>query len=458
MIRRRIDVEAKLHGLSVLHIGAGWPEGPPPEQPLPDTGSADDQTLKAEVRTIQRDGAGYPWIPGSSLKGTMRRLLAPGVAADRLFGLVKMEGGGVESLVRVFGAAWVNDEAPSVADRPYAATWGRAGTYLSAQTTVDPASGVADDHKLYWTELAPEGAVFRFRASLLWSAGRSADGDQRDLDDFVQVLAGMAHADGFQIGAGAADGYGRMRLLPDTLNVEERHLRQEDGLVRCASPAPLARRVADALAKPTAATATTVLRLHLKPKGLSPFAILDSSHRTDDSLDPGDPGRVQLRAQRRRNGDGSARPLVQGPSLMGALRARCDWLQRLHDLRSGQNGRPPIGEPALLELFGHTRQRARLRLRTLSVLDGSREQRLTSVKIDRFSGAPIDGDLFTIDAFCNVQMVATLEIDPVSEPASRLADLLWEDLGRRGLSLGHGASRGFGWLSVDRIQGSGEAA
>ena len=431
MIRRRIDVSARLLALSPLHVGESRTKSIVLDR---------SRNVPTEVRTIQRDGSGNPWIPGSSLKGMMRRLITN---PEQLFGSAKTEGGGEESLVRVFGATWTDGSEQNLAGRPYAQMDGRVGSYIAAQTMIDPAGGVADDHKLFLTELVAEGAIFEFRAALIWAPGRKQD--QEDLAGFAEVLAAMISERGFQIGHGAADGFGQMRLVSDSVGVEDRVLVAGEGLVANPSHANLRQQISNIVAK---SVPRKGIRLELNSKTLSPFAILDSSHSVDGNQDRTDPDRVQLKAQRSGTEGKAVTPLVHGPSLMGALRARADWLLRLHNMRAEATTEMTIGDKALLELFGETGRRAKLQLRTFAVADGSEQQRVTSVKIDRFSGAPMDGGLFTIDAFRGVNLKAELDLDGVSEDANRLAQLLWQDLNRSGVSLGYGASRGFGWFEV----------
>lgn len=85
---------------------------------------------------------------------------------------------------------------------------------------------------------------------------------------------------------------------------------------------------------------------------------------------------------------------------------------------------------------------------------------LTSVKLDRFSGAPIDNALFTtrayIDPVFRVELRVRNRTGALNGKAVLDADLtLWdrlvEHLVRRGIVLGHGGNKGFGWFRCEQV-------
>jgi hypothetical protein len=111
------------------------------------------------------------------------------------------------------------------------------------------------------------------------------------------------------------------------------------------------------------------------------------------------------------------------------------------------------------ELFGINGFRGLLKVR-LEKFSGNRLETITSVKLDSFSGAPIDNALFKTEAFLGTTLDFSLGIRPrkhrdeggdwgtrtVSAEALALYELLVADIRRNGLTLGHGAAKGFGWF------------
>lgn len=105
-------------------------------------------------------------------------------------------------------------------------------------------------------------------------------------------------------------------------------------------------------------------------------------------------------------------------------------------------------------LFGVTGWRGLLAVESIRVIRPGGKQTFTSVKLDRFSSAPIDGALFSVEAFVDPVFEVTLRLAPrekapITLEAQSLFDRLLNDIKDMGLMLGHGGSRGFGWFSVD---------
>ena len=90
---------------------------------------------------------------------------------------------------------------------------------------------------------------------------------------------------------------------------------------------------------------------------------------------------------------------------------------------------------------------AKLAIHSIRLISGGGIWTLPSVKLDRFSGAPIDGGLFATECFVD----PVFEVELVYTGAHKnhfealLADI--KDDGS-GLRLGHGGNRGFGWFTV----------
>ena len=169
--------------LSALHIGSGeFGERAGVE------GKADAET-KPLVGLIVRDVRNSPYIPGTTLKGLLRRLMICDEDRDFLAGKIKTSSpddetdNGRMGALQVRGARLVS---PGKADDlPFAHVVdpGEVGTgvFIAARTAIDPNSGVADDGKLFFQEMVAPGAVFQLRFSLrrvaransTWPAGSS---------------------------------------------------------------------------------------------------------------------------------------------------------------------------------------------------------------------------------------------------------------------------------------------
>jgi len=135
-----------------------------------------------------------------------------------------------------------------------------------------------------------------------------------------------------------------------------------------------------------------------------PFAILDGSFQPEKRSETEAKKGPNARAQTI-TGD---MPLILGSSLSGALRARAVWLE---NLRRHQAGLSLSGDSASIErLFGTTGFRGLLLLEDLT-LHQAQSKPFTSVKLDRFSGAPIDNALVTVQAFTGVQLRAVLAFE-----------------------------------------------
>jgi CRISPR/Cas system CSM-associated protein Csm3 (group 7 of RAMP superfamily) len=446
--------------VSPLHIGTGSPRPPIPEmqagtnEPIP------------EVAAIQRDHDGRPYILGSTLKGLLLRLgqavLTPD-QTDRLFGTIKTENSGVMGALFVRGATQTQTQAGDATGMPYVAMAAEAlgrGVYIAMRTAIDGASGTASHARLFSREMVAPGAKFEFRLVLETTPGTSAQQAQELLSCVAALLKILSAAEGESIGAGQADGMGRVRV--GTNVTYHRVTLGADGrlnpvLVTAPQPAPAATR------KRTAWRVTMVCE--------GPFLIADSSHRPPGDrehadgapADRLDPAAAQVSAQRRGLND----PLLPGESLMGALRARAKWLCAL---RGGAPPGPPPSEPLndaamaalspLDRLFGVTGFRGLLTLGQLDVRSATRWS-YTSVKLDRFSGAPIDQQLFGTAAFIDVKVELTLvlagrgKVGGAGMPTvddNDLAAKLMDDLKKNGLMLGHGGNRGFGWFTCPEVK------
>ena len=102
-------------------------------------------------------------------------------------------------------------------------------------------------------------------------------------------------------------------------------------------------------------------------------------------------------------------------------------------------------------LFGVTGFRARLAIDRLEVKKAE-DFEISSVKLDRFTGGPMDNALFKTQAHRDVEVHVSLRLAHATEADVTFTEQLITDICREGevLVLGHGGSKGFGWFNVAR--------
>lgn len=449
MSRVRYEITATLDVLSPLHVGSGG------TRLLERTRVAGDNEPQPEVAAIARDGNGKPYLPASSVKGVLRReaegLFPP---EDRkqdtrdkvctLFGTIRTESGktpqeGQKGLVNFRGAS--ASALPDVSDAPYGDTADN-GVFVIARTAINPATGTAADHRLFFREAVAPGAQFPFRADIE-VRGENAEARAKEaLEDLLPVLARLTLEVGIGFGASQADGDGRLRLDPTTLSISRRSIGVDGTLVM--EPVDVA--------LPESCEKELPQRIEaFKLACRGPFLVVDSS-RLRKGGDQADKTKPHLSPQTL---DGQ-QPYIGGAGISGALRSRAGWLQQLNG-GPADNERELCVDPATLSsvqrLFGVTGFRGLVTLRAIAVT-GAKEWNVMSVKLDRFSGAPMDNQLFKTMAYVGTQLSFELELGPRTATMGpiqtdiKLFDALCDDVRRNGLELGHGTSKGFGWFEA----------
>lgn len=479
MFGRRYDITATLDLLSPMHVGTG--EFRAMRRP----GSNDT----SNVDLIARDYEDKPYIPPTTVKGLLRRLgeavlTKPGEVAD-LFGDIKVSKTGQMGMLLARGAALAGN-APVTKDYPYASAefvdWPEPGqsaplspgSFIAAHASINPQSGTAADHKLFFQEMCAPGAAFELRLVLIGEDG----GGQARLECLRMVLAALGREQGVPCGGGKGDGAGALKLRAGSLKIVERTIGADGSLKDKTNTA----------APPEIADKTLRWRGAFVCDG--PFISVDSSHvpRNDGKKD-GEARDPSLRYQKGRHGT----PLALGSQVMGVLRARARWLEGLRLLRGGADaaevpgrvdpafsgaGAPDRtvkkpGDVAALKLtsverlFGVTGFAGLLALETMQ-FSGGEELPIASVKLDHFSGAPIDNALFTTLAVIGVRLQIGLALrgrakaGALTQDDERLFRDLVEDMGGKrdqgaaakadatGLTLGHAWGKGFGWFNLEK--------
>lgn len=414
MHKHIVELTGTLTAQTALHLGNG--QRGEVEGLTRKTASGKEESV--QVAEILRDENNLPYLPATSLKGALRARYG-GEAGAELFGHISGadDRGGTMGRLWIYGAICRSSPSP---------------TPPSARTRIDRASGTADDHKLFHMEMVPQGTKFAFRA--IWLTDASGEALTAELAHVATALAPLTSGNGITLGRGGRQGQGLVRLA-DLQAV----LKPWNG-----TPRPVKLPKVDW----RAAGEITNLRLH----GDGPFMIHDPRATPSKTCARQDDADTNiLRALR----DSKDQPLLPGSSLMGALRARAAWLDHGADDRDRvYNPDTPLTPTE--ELFGVTGWRGLLTVDAIEVKKPGKAQCFMSVKIDRFSGAPIDGALFGMEGFVDPEFDVTLRLAPrgnaPSDGARTLFDRLIQDIAAMGLTLGHGAARGFGWFTVEHRQ------
>lgn len=412
----RCDFAFDLVAITPLHIGAGTER----RDLLDPVKGPDGVEKRPLVSAIQRDAAGCPWLPGTALKGALRALDA--AAHTALFGEIKHSDTdlGVMGALLVRGAAMsapgCTQGLPIPRDAAGLALAGD-GVYVAARTAIHPGLGISEPNKLFHAEMVAPGARFRVRLRLETRGDAAAQEAA-----LLALLSAWTLAEGVAVGADAASGMGRLRLDGDVTRTPW-------------SPDEAGALMAEASAtQPLAEAADRVGHL-LRLTCEGPFLTRDP---TETARGAGEDQPPQIAALRL-----AGAPFITGQALSGALRARFAWLCALEAHRTGgaETG-------AVKRLFGALGWRGVLTV-MVEKTSSTEAAQTTSVRIDRFSGGVIDNALFTVDADLGASIDLRLMLDRRATAADNDAlRLLVADLKQCGLSLGHGASRGYGWFTV----------
>jgi len=475
------DITGTVELLSPLHVGSGH------DREIATVKGREGDNTAPGVAAIVRDGDGAPYIPGTTIKGLLRRIGESHGSDDDarrrlecLFGVIKKDGAGTPGRVTVFGMRR-SGSVPAIPDAPFVAgaeaDLGR-GMFVAARTRIDTGTGTAGDHTLFHQEMVAPKTCFQLRLRIDARAGVDISGlSERQLDDhgnhadratrrhrdaradadrileqLLSVLHPLCAEDGQSIGKGQADGFGRLRLSPKSVEIRGRAL-GPNGDLRPHTPGP------KWTAQPAASTVKTI---HLVCDG--PFLVIDASKKPKAGENPdGDRPHISPQSWNDRL------PMLLGSSLSGALRARARWLAMRKALRAGkaeQEIRAIDPHPCrwkredgietltdVQRLFGVTGFRGRLAIARLHVREATPWD-VTSVKLDRFTGGPVDNALFKTRAFLGVSLDVAFAIEdrpvkllaPERKMDQTLFDELLEDIRTNGLVLGHGGNKGFGWF------------
>ena len=351
-----------------------------------------------------RDGCAF--VQGSSLAGALRGWLE--AAADS--GLVKSLFGSQE-----MGGHLIVSNAMFDGD---------TDQYTRPRLKIDAATAAGEDRKKFDMANAGTGAKLSF--SLTW-LGVPEDA-QKELPAVEQALAAM-HAGAIRLGAQKTNGFGQL-----SLTVKKRTFNLQDGKDR-----------RDWLKNKLEGKTLTLPSLEQKRgavflvKGHSDNLLVKTAPEYCDTPDG-------LRSYTPNLHEGE-RIILPGSSIKGAVRGRCAYIAKRLNLeegfvdqyfgredRPGDNGLP--GQVCFED----------------GTLSGVKKDKLSRIRIDRFTGGVFRGGLFTEEP---VSADIVLKITAPEEPAL-CALLLYalRDLGLGLYNLGSGWAIGRGQVGVRAIQAS----
>ena len=425
---------------SDAHIGDGQTVPLCRERPnhvLPSSASEEKETpSRGNVSTVVRGGEGeFPVLPASSIKGALKAWHSNNEEGNdlvSLFGKIKQGADGEMGRFSFETAQMIPDTKQVSVDLPY---WDcDRQTWVATHVAISRESGSADPKRLYFVEMIP--AETRFQIDGIWY-GREEEA-RRFLN---RLLSPFVSHEGLQIGSGARHGQGRFRASSREVRLSRTWYDPVSGEVKSeVSPKQL---VIDEPVLPQ----QTVLEFVCP----GPFQSSDPSRANGDNSDTN-----TIRALKRSYDV----PLLQPTSVAGALRTRAAWISTTNEWGSDDPFKKPSewSKPSDLtpveRLCGISGWKGRLRLQVNNLTGERSEDPLTSIGIDRFSGAVLDSTLFQFEYFHNVVFSLVLHLEPrgAHERDNDLYQKLLSSLHEYGLKLGHATNRGFGCF-VSNIEG-----
>lgn len=415
-----------------LHVGSGYDEAAPGHQ--------------GRYATLCLDIDGQPYIPASTLRGQLCRLLADDRARHRrLCGTARLSFDPTHT-------ASDQDPGNAGAMRIYDARWAealRAAPTLEWRVSLDAITRTAKDHLLFAEDLVPAGSAFSWRLEL----------DQIDVADLDAVLAALRrlrHEDG--VGAGRSRMQGRLHW---DAGAERVLTLTEDNLVSWLTDGefltPPYKPYVSSLPDPKRSqgsrldpiTGEVHVELDIEPAApllVSPLRQKQSAP-SDTDLD----GLPDLVFRRRGN-----EAILPAASLKGMLRAHA---RRILLTRLAADGpalteadQATIADRILACIFGGVadgqQRKALLHIgaATGAFVDADQAHRFFNA-IDRFAGGVADAKLFDVLAVMPRRFCWELAIKPPLLGDSAALGLLFyllRDAVEGDLSIGWGRARGFG--------------
>lgn len=397
---------------TLLHIGDGMQRRERDPQ--------NDTTF--EIATISKDEANNPWMPGSTLKGAFRAVAKQIDCEDaaKLFGRAHEEGGAdIRGALSFDGA--VMESSPKA-------------VLVRKQTRIHRGTGTSEANLLFAREYVEVGSEFRTTVTL------QCRQDPQELSAaFEAILARFMAVEGVPIGSGKSDHLGAIRLSNVTCKASE--LTKEgwqagDEVDLDLEPAP---------------SQAPLVSIYCACPGMY-LSKYENSQQQDKS------NRIQPEA----GPDGLPRMLTTGVS--GYLRTRAEWLTKVYYGAGGKTPQDTVIEcktsagqkplDVVQRLFGDEGYRARLSLRVSDIKASKATQDNPHVALDQLTHAPFDGALLVVEAHHSVSFQLHLNTwaGELRADERALVSLLEKDIAERGLMLGMGTSKGYGWFNCEATE------
>lgn len=433
MYRERLDFTLQLELLSDLHIGDG--NGATLSELRKISERTEEKSIDPPIATLGRDDAESPFLPPTSIKGTMRDLISS-EASRLLFGEKpdsSQDVAGSSGRLIQWGGRLIKDSHQKGLLLPY---WDECRqSFIQTHVGIDTDTGTADDGKLFFREYIPRG--LQFAIDFCWLGTWEEFGVE-----VLPLFNRMARPDGFSLGAASGAGFGKVRLVNIENELEgkrtffkdaEDSFPNVDEEVKCFKIEP--------------DEPPDLLTLTLSCEG--PFFIADPRRQGKD----GD--HIDTRTFQR---DASVAELL-GTSLIGVMRSRAHWLQQTRmgqaaDVRDKKYDPKMAGPLSPCQgLFGVNGSAKKLRIAEIrQVYCHSPVHVYPGIQLDDFTQAGILGAVFFVEAPGNLQFEVKLErgtskrtLEPME---SELLELLIEDAVEMGWEIGHSSGVGFGWFEV----------
>lgn len=421
MFDQRHDFTLTLRLLSDLHLGDGNSR---------DLTERIQDEMVPRSATIARDFENKPWLPGTSLKGALRAICEPDHAVA-IFGAAHDAVDAVGGKLILWGG--VLDEAslpekdaiklPDYNKAPF--------TYVGAHIAIDPATGSAEDGKLFFRDYVPAGA--RFVVRCCWQ------GSFEDLARIVlPVLNRAAAQTGFPLGKATRAGFGRVRIEPTDIEICSKSLALEDGNPKIAAETARLTIVPE--------SGSTLRDLTLRCEG--PFLIVDPMRAGEGGADD----HVDMRTFQRDH----SMPELLGTSLIGAMRGRAGWLQQVKmnlepDDRSAKYRGKGHKLTPVQRLFGINGWAKRVRLISIELIGCESASHIyPGILLDDFTQGAVHGALYMIEAPGDLTFRIRWDVDErgLCEESYKLIEHLMADFAANGIKVGHKTGSGFGWFDV----------
>jgi CRISPR/Cas system CSM-associated protein Csm3 (group 7 of RAMP superfamily) len=479
----RVWIELTLETTSDMHIGDGTEEALGSRGKTvrahrfgvkPNDIEDDKEQKSAQYARVYRDHAANPlkpYIPGSTLRGLLRRLAKDSPELTFLFGSERQADSLSAGALVVEDGVWQSTANTNSDHLPFYES--TCDSFIRHATAIDAITGAVAGGQLFSYELVPSGA--QFKATLRIEAPAALNGQLitgAHVNALRHVLAQLDGASFLSaLGAGTGQGMGRIKVTNPSFTA-----------VSAADFATWVANVSDAKPSQTPMTPERDARSQTLNDDIAaataPPKTVDSHTLTLNFISPlmcSDPNRKRtaLQGLSSRNEtekkikkakedhhatfpaqaflrDASGNPIIPARSLRGAARARARKIVATMALQQPNMDIPKalnVADRLIDELFGTQAKRSLVQFTDAkaAVATSSKIQMQTFNAIDRFTGGVADGKLYSAEWADNPTLHTELSFRKPLEPWQKgLLTLLARDAAEGDLALGWGKAKGFG--------------